>query len=168
VTDRSKPSTSSRIEIEVFVVFVCIIPDPQAFTAAFMTVRLSSRRHHHLSSRRTGTTTATGSTTGAATTTPLAEATAATVTAEVTTSAALALLEVAALAVELLLLLGTGAVGAALLDPELLVADLEGAGGEGGLVALGGLEVDECAALCGKLVKVVRSYGWLGHHTFAR
>ena len=84
--------------------------------------------------------------TGTATTAPLAEATAAAVAAEVTTSAALALLEVAALAVELLLL-GAGAVGAALLDPELLVADLEGAGREGVLVALGGLEVDECAAL---------------------
>ena len=138
---------------------MCIIQDPQAF-AAFVTVRLSSRRHHHLSSGRTGTTTAPGSTTGAATTTPLAEATTATVTAEVATSAALALLEVAALAVELLLL-GTGAVGAALLDPELLVADLERAGGEGGLVALGGLEVDESAALCGKLVKCYRN-SWFG------
>ena len=134
-----------------------------------MTVSLSLSETYHLSSGSTGsTTTAPGGTTSTATTAPLAEATAAAVAAEVTTSAALALLEVAALAVELLLLLSTGAVGAALLDPELLVADLEGAGGEGVLVALGGLEVDECAALCGKLVKVVRSYGWLGHHTFAR
>jgi hypothetical protein len=121
--------------------------------------RLSDRRHH-LSSRGTGTTTAPGSTASTATTTPLAKATTAAVTAEVTTSAALALLEVAALAVELLLL-GTGAVGAALLDPELLVADLEGAGGEGVLVALGGLEVDECAALFVKSVKdIIRNHGW--------
>ena len=128
---------------------------------------LSEETCHLSSGSAGGTTTASGGTTSTATTAPLAEATAAAVTTEVTTSTALALLEVATLAVELLLL-GAGAVGAALLDPELLVADLEGAGGEGVLVALGGLEVDECAALCGKLVKVVRSYGWLGHHTFAR
>ena len=128
--------------------------------------RLSDRRHH-LRSRGTGTTTAPGSTASAATTTPLAEATAATVTAEVATSAALALLEVAALAVELLLLLSAGAGGAALLDPELLVADGEGVGGEGVLVALGGLEVDKCAALYRKLVKV-RQKSWLVDHTFAR
>ena len=127
--------------------------------------RLSDRRHH-LRSRGTGTTTAPGSTASAATTTPLAEATAAAVATEVTTSTALALLEVATLAVELLLL-GAGAVGAALLDPELLVADLEGAGGEGVLVALGGLEVDKCAALYRKLVKV-RQKSWLVDHTFAR
>lgn len=128
--------------------------------------RLSDKRHH-LRSRGTGTTTAPGSTASTATTTPLAEATAAAVTAEVATSAALALLEVAALAVELLLL-GAGAVGAALLDPELLVANLEGAGGEGILVALGGLEVDECAALCRKSVKGYHQNSWLVHHTFAR
>jgi hypothetical protein len=128
--------------------------------------RLSDRRHH-LRSRGTGTTTAPGSTASAATTTPLAEATAATVTAEVATSAALALLEVAALAVELLLL-SARAVGAALLDPELLVADLEGAGGEGVLVALGGLEVDKCAALFVKSVKRYHQKSWLLQHTFAR
>ena len=129
--------------------------------------RLSDRRHH-LRSRGTGTTTAPGSTASAATTTPLAEATAATVTAEVATSAALALLEVAALTVELLLLLGTRAVGAALLNPELLVADLEGAGGEGVLVALGGLEVDERTALYVKSVKQYHRKSRLVHHTFAR
>jgi len=57
------------------------------------------------------------------------------------------LLEVAALSVELLLLLVARASSAALLDPELLVANLEGASGEGVLVALRSLEVDECAAL---------------------
>jgi hypothetical protein len=61
------------------------------------------------------------------------------------------LLEVTALtAVELLLLLllvVARTSSAALLDPELLVADRERAGGEGVLVALGGLEVDESAAL---------------------
>jgi hypothetical protein len=62
------------------------------------------------------------------------------------------LLEVTALAVELLLAVA-GASSAALLDPELLLADLEGAGGEGVLVALGSLEVDESAALCLVLVK---------------
>jgi hypothetical protein len=129
-------------------------------------VCLSSR--HHLSGRGTGTTTAPGSTAGAATTAPLAETTTAAIAAEVTTSTALALLEVAALAVELLLLLGAGAVGAALLDPELLVADLEGAGGKGVLVALGCLEVDECAALCVKSVKEYHHKLWLVHHTFAR
>jgi hypothetical protein len=122
---------------------------------------------HHLSGRGTGTTTAPGSTAGAATTAPLAETTTAAIAAEVTTSTALALLEVAALAVELLLL-GAGAVGAALLDPELLVADLEGAGGKGVLVALGCLEVDECAALCVKSVKEYHHKLWLVHHTFAR
>ena len=114
---------------------------------------LLSEETCHLSSGSTGsTTTAPGGTTSTATTAPLAEATAAAVSTEVTTSTALALLEVATLAVELLLL-GAGAVGAALLDPELLVADLEGAGGEGVLVALGGLEVDKCAALCIKSAK---------------
>jgi len=111
---------------------------------------------HHLSSGSTGSaTTAPGSAASAATATPLAEATATTVAAEVTTSAALALLEVAALSVELLLLLGIRAVSAALLDPELLVADLEGACGEGVLVALGGLEVYERAALCIKSAKCI-------------
>lgn len=107
----------------------------------------------HLSSL--GTTAAPGGTTGTATAAPLAaEATTATVATEVATATTLALLEVTALlAVELLLLLGAGASGAALLDPELLVADLEGAGGEGVLVALGGLEVDKCAALRMKSVK---------------
>ena len=115
---------------------------------------LSEETCHLSSGSAGGTTTASGGTTSTATTAPLAEATAAAVATEVTTSTALALLEVATLAVELLLL-GAGAVGAALLDPELLVADLEGAGGEGVLVALGGLEVDECAAL---FVKSVKSY----------
>ena len=131
-----------------------------------MTVHLSER--HHLSSGCAGTTTAPGSTTGTATAAPLAKATAATVTAEVTTSTTLALLEVAALTVELLLLLGTRAVGAALLNPELLVADLEGAGGEGVLVALGGLEVDERTALYVKSVKQYHRKSRLVHHTFAR
>jgi len=52
-----------------------------------------------------------------------------------------------------LLLAVTGAGVAALLDPELLLADLEGAGGDGGLVALGGLEVDESAVLLILLVE---------------
>ena len=130
-----------------------------------MTVHLSER--HQLSSGCASTTTAPGGTTGAATTASL-EATAAAVATEVTTSTTLALLEVAALAVELLLLLGTRAVGAALLNPELLVADLEGAGGEGVLVALGGLEVDKCAALYVKSVKQYHRKSRLVHHTFAR
>lgn len=121
---------------------------------------------HRLSSGSTSTATASGGTTGTTTTAPLAEATAAAVATEVTTSTALALLEVAALAVELLLL-GTGTVGAALLNPELLVADLEGAGGEGVLVALGGLEVDECAALFVRSAKCLLK-SWMVHHTFAR
>jgi len=113
---------------------------------------LSEETCHLSSGSAGGTTTASGGTTSTATTAPLAEATAAAVATEVTTSTALALLEVATLAVELLLL-GAGAVGAALLDPELLVADLEGAGREGVLVTLGGLEVDKCAALCIKSAK---------------
>jgi hypothetical protein len=116
----------------------------------FREISVRSSQRHHLSSRRTGgTTTTPGGTTSTATATPLAEAAATTVTAEVATTTALALLEVTALAIELLLLVvvGAWASGAALLDPELLVTDLEGAGSEGVLVALGGLEVDESAAL---------------------
>jgi hypothetical protein len=115
---------------------------------------LSSRRERHLSSRRTSTATTPGSTASTTTTTSLAAEATATVSvaAEVATTTTLALLEVTALAVELLLAVA-GASSAALLDPELLLADLEGAGGEGVLVALGGLEVDESAALCLVLVK---------------
>lgn len=99
-----------------------------------------------------GTTAAPGGTTCTAAAAPLAEATTATVTTEVATAAALALLEVSTLAVELLLLV-VGTSGAALLDPELLLADLEGACGEGVLVTLRGLEVDKGAALCMMLAK---------------
>jgi hypothetical protein len=53
----------------------------------------------------------------------------------------------------LLLAVTSGAGVAALLDPELLLADLEGAGGDGGLVALVGLEVDESAVLSMLLAK---------------
>ena len=114
-----------------------------------------------------GTTTAPGSTTCAATTAPLAEATAATITTEVAPAATLALLEVSTLAVELLLLV-VGASSAALLNPELLVADLEGAGSEGVLVALGGLEVDKGAALWMKLAKFGQALKRILNHTFAR
>ena len=127
---------------------------------------LSEETCHLSSGSAGGTTTASGGTTSTATTAPLAEATAAAVATEVTTSTALALLEVATLAVELLLL-GAGAVGAALLDPELLVADLEGAGREGVLVTLGGLEVDKGAALRMKSVNFRASQSSV-HHTFAR
>jgi hypothetical protein len=99
--------------------------------------------------------TATDGTTGAATTSPLAEAATATTTAvEVATAAtATALLEATAAALEAWLLAVVGTDVAALLDPELLLADLEGAGGDGGLVALVGLEVDESAVLFVKSVK---------------
>jgi hypothetical protein len=99
--------------------------------------------------------TATDGTTGAATTSPLAEAATATTTAvEVATAAtATALLEATAAALEARLLAVVGTDVAALLDPELLLADLEGAGGDGGLVALVGLEVDESAVLFVKSVK---------------
>lgn len=92
-----------------------------------------------------GTTTASGSTTGTTTTAPLAEATTATVAAEVAATATItALLEVTTSALALLLRVG---VGAALLDEELLVTELEGATGDGGLVAVRALEVDEGAVL---------------------
>jgi hypothetical protein len=111
------------------------------------------QEEEHLSSRGTSTTASPSGAAGTTTAAPLAAKAAATisVTAEVATSATLALLEVAALAVELLLAVA-GASSAALLDPELLLADLERAGGEGVLVTLRGLEVDESAALCVMLV----------------
>lgn len=92
-----------------------------------------------------GATTASGGTTSTATTAPLAEATTTTIAAEVAaTTTVAALLEVATSALALLLRVG---VGAALLNEELLVTELEGATGDGGLVALRGLEVDEGAVL---------------------
>jgi hypothetical protein len=102
---------------------------------------------------RGSTSTATDGTTGTATTSPLAEATTATTAAVEVAAATLAatLLE-ATTALELLLAV-TGTGVAALLDPELFLANLEGAGGDGGLVALGGLEVDESAVLLMLLVK---------------
>jgi hypothetical protein len=100
-------------------------------------------------------TTATDGTTGTATTSPLAEATTATTTAvEVTAATAgTTLLEATAAALEARLLAVVGTDVAALLDPELLLADLEGAGGDCGLVALVGLEVDESAVLFVKSAK---------------
>lgn len=94
-----------------------------------------------------GASTAPDGATGTAATSPLAEATAATTTTvEVAAAAAVAaLLEATTAALELLAVASAGV--AALLDPELLFADLEGAGGDGGLVALGSLEVDESAVL---------------------
>ena len=101
-------------------------------------------------------TTATDGTTGTATTSPLAEAATATTTAVEVAAATLAatLLEATTATLEALLLAVTSGAGvAALLDPELLLADLEGAGGDGGLVALVGLEVDESAVLWKLLAK---------------
>ena len=102
-----------------------------------------------------GSTTATDGTTGTATTTPLAEATTSTTTAvEVAAvTAVTALREATTAALEALLAAIVGTDVAALLDPELLLADLEGASGKGGLVALVGLEVDESAVLFVKSVK---------------
>jgi hypothetical protein len=99
------------------------------------------------------TSTATDGATGTAATSPLAEATTTTTAAVEVAAATLAatLLE-ATTALELLLAV-TGTGVAALLDPELFLANLEGAGGDGGLVALGGLEVDESAVLLMLLVK---------------
>lgn len=93
--------------------------------------------------------TATDGTTGTAAASPLAEATTAATTAFEVAAATLAatLLEATTAALEALLLAATGTGVAALLDPELLLTNLEGAGGDGGLVALGGLEVDESAVL---------------------
>lgn len=99
-----------------------------------------------------GATTAPGSTTGtgaATATSLLTTETTATFATEVATAATVATLLVVATTAtgELLLLVVTGTSGAALLDPELLVAELERAVGKGVLVALGGLEVDKGAAL---------------------
>jgi hypothetical protein len=104
-----------------------------------------------------GTSTATDGTTGTATSPLAAEATTATTTAvEVAAATAVtALLEAATAALETLLLAVVGTDVAALLDPEFLLADLEGAGSDGGLVALGGLEVDESAVLFVESVKLV-------------